>query len=168
MVAALRIAAALAEAKGASVMIARPSVLFVCRDNAGLSLLAEAVTMHFYPHVRAFSGATAAPASVDPAALACLEEAGIASSGLGSKPVEVFGLSGAPRVDVMVALVEEAHRAARRRPWTHPLRLRGWGFDDVTTLRDPSERLAAYRRLLPDLREAVTALVERGLCLRAA
>lgn len=149
-------------------MIARPSILFVCRDNAGLSLMAEALTMHLYARVRAFSAATAAPAPVDPALLECLEQDGVATAGLCAKPLEVFALTGAPRVDVMVALVDEAHRAARRLPWTHLLALRGWGFEDVSRLGEPAKRVAAYRRLLPRLRGAITDLVEEGLAPAAA
>lgn len=149
-------------------MISRPSVLFVCRDNAGLSLMAEALTMHLYAHVRAFSAATAAVAPVDPAMLECLEQKGVAADGLSSKPVELFALSGAPRVDAVVALVDDAHRAARRLPWMHLLRLRGWGFEDVSRLPEAPARRRAYHRLLPELRSAITALVERDLAPAAA
>ncbi|MFG1479861.1 hypothetical protein V5F53_14565 [Xanthobacter sp. V4C-4] len=149
-------------------MIARASILFVCRDNAGLSLMAEALTTHLHAGVRAFSAAMSAPAPVDAAALDCLERCGIAVDGLSAKPVEVFGLSGAPRVDMVVALVDEAHRAARRLPWMHPLRLRGWGFEDVSRVSDAQQRRRAYRCLLPLLREAVATLVEQELAPAAA
>jgi len=149
-------------------MISRPSVLFVCRDNAGLSLMAEALTMHLYARVRAFSAATTVAGPVDPAALDCLEREGVAIDGLSSKPVEVFALSGAPRVDAVVALVDEAHRAARRLPWMHLLRLRGWSFEDISRLPEPQERRRAYRRILPELRAAITALVEQDFALAAA
>ena len=149
-------------------MITRPSILFVCRDNAGLSLMAEALTMHLYARVRAFSAATAFAAPVDLAALDSLEREGVATNGLSSKPVEVFALSGAPRVDAVVALEEGAHRAARRLPWMHLLRLRGWGFEDVSRLPQPQERRRAYRRLLPELRDAITALVEQDFAPAAA
>ncbi|MDQ0506398.1 arsenate-mycothiol transferase ArsC [Xanthobacter agilis] len=149
-------------------MITRPSILFVCRDNAGLSLMAEALTMHIYARVRAFSAATALAGPVDGAALDCLERDGVAIDGLSSKPVELFGLSGAPRVDAVVALVPDAHRAARRLPWMHLLRLRGWGFEDVARLPDPQERRRAYRRMMPELRAAICALVERDLTPAAA
>lgn len=149
-------------------MISRPSILFICRDNAALSLMAEALTMHLYARVRAFSAATSAPAPVDAVALDCLERDGVAIDGLSAKPVEVFALSGAPRVDVVVALVEEADRAARRLPWMHPLRLRGWGFEDVSRLADPQARRRAYRHLLPQLRAAITTVVEQGLAPAAA
>lgn len=142
-------------------MIARPSILFVCRDNAGLSLMAEALTMHLSARVRAFSGAAEAPAPVDVAALEALHHEGIAADGLSSKPLELFGLSGAPRVDLVVALVDEAHRVARRLPWMHPLRLRSWAFEDVSRQGDAHQRRLGYRRLLPDLRAAIAGLVER-------
>ncbi|WP_454917901.1 arsenate-mycothiol transferase ArsC [Xanthobacter sediminis] len=130
--------------------------------------MAEALTMHLYVRVRAFSAAMATVRPVDPAMLECLEREGVAIDGLSAKPVEVFALSGAPRVDTVVALVDEAHRAARRLPWMHLLRLRGWGFEDISRLPEAQERRRAYRRLLPELRAAITALVEHDFALAAA
>lgn len=143
----------------ARAMIAKPSILFVCRDNSGLSLIAEAVTISADNRVRAFSAAAQGTAPVDIAALECLHAAGIAADGLSSKPVELFSLSGAPRVDLVVAMVDEAHKALRRLPWTHLLRLQGWGMEDVSRLNDPHQRRLAYRRVLPRVQHAVKALV---------
>lgn len=149
-------------------MISRPSILFLCRDNAGLSLMAEALTMHLYARVRAFSAATGFVAPADLAALETLEREGVATNGLLSKPVELFALDGAPRVDAVVALVDDAHRAARRLPWLHILRLRGWSFEDVSRLPDLQARRRAYRSLMPELRGAIHALVERDFAPAAA
>lgn len=148
----------------------RPSILFVCRDNAGLSLLAEAVSINTHGHVRAFSAAADTTAPVDIAVLECLHAARVPADGLSSKPVELFGFSGAPRIDLVVAMVEEAHHTVQRLPWQGLVRLKSWALEDISRLMDVHQRRLAYRRLLPRLRAAIGALVEEeaDLLARAA
>ncbi|MEP9349576.1 hypothetical protein [Xanthobacter sp. KR7-225] len=146
----------------------RPSILFVCRDNSGLSLMAEAIAIAAHSHVRAFSAAVAETAPVDIAAVECLHYARIPADGLSSKPVELFGFSGAPRVDVVVAMVDEAHQALGRLAWHQIARMERWTFDDVSCLRDVNQRRISYRRLLPRLKAAVRAVVDRAAALPVA
>lgn len=140
----------------------RPSILFVCRNNAGLSLMAEAIAISAAgtARARAFSAAAAATAPVDMVALECLAEARLPADGLSSKPMELFGFSGAPRIDLVVAMVEDAHHALQRLRWQGLVRLKAWAFDDVSRLGDARQRRDAYRRLLPRLRAAVHALLD--------
>ena len=150
------------------------SILFVCRDNSGLSLLAEAVAMNAQigspGRLRAFSAAASGTAPVDIAALECLHAARIPADGLSSKPVELFGFSGAPRIDLVVSMVEEAHHALQRLPWHGLVRLKSWALDDVSRLTDTHQRRLAYRTLLPRLKAAIRALAdeEPDLFARAA
>ncbi len=140
-------------------MIARPSILFVCPDNAGLSLMAEAIAIHAHPGVRAFSAGVRSVGQVDIAAMECLHLEQIPADGLSSKPLELFGLTGAPRVDVAVALVDGAHLALRHLMVGRLVRLERWGLDDVSRHRDMHSRRIAYREVLPSLKAAVAALV---------
>lgn len=146
----------------------RPSILFVCRDNSGLSLLAEAIAIAAEAPVRAFSAAGAETAPVDIAAVECLHHARIPADGLSSKPVELFGLSGAPRIDFVVAMVDEAHHALARLAWHQVARIERWTFDDISRLADVNQRRLAYRRLLPRLKAAVRAVVDRAALPAAA
>ncbi len=145
-------------------MIGKPSILFLCRDNSGISLMAEAIAMHFqnrlHKHVRAFSAAVGPTAPVDMVALECLHEAGLPADGLSSKPIELFALSGAPRVDVVVPLQADVHHAVAAMPWLHVLPVRVRVFEDIARMADSHERRQAYRRLLPALRQAVLDIVE--------
>ena len=146
-------------------MIAKPSILFLCRDNSGISLIAEAIAMHLqnrlHTHVRAFSAAVGPTAPVDAVALECLHEAGLPADGLSSKPIELFALSGAPRVDVVVPLQADVHHAVAAMPWLHLLPRRVRVFDDIARMTDAHQRRQAYRRLLPVLREVVLDIMER-------
>lgn len=137
----------------------KPSILFVCRDNAGLSLLAEAISNHTQPHLRAFSAGLSPHASVDMAAVECLHAEGVPADGLSCKPLEVFTLPGAPHIDAVISLVPSAHvsvASSALRP-QHRLHHR-WQMEDVSRLGDMHERRLAYRRLLPELRAAIGAL----------
>lgn len=146
----------------------RPSILFLCRDNSGLSLMAEAIAIARHGPVRAFSAAVAETAPVDLAAVESLHQAGIPADGLSSKPAELFGLTGAPRIDVVVAMVDEAHQALVRLAWNRAARVEHWTFDDVSRLGNVHGRRLAYRRLLPRLKAAVRAVADRAAGLPVA
>ena len=148
-------------------MTGRPTILFVCADNGGLSLLAEAVAFGAHPGVRAFSAAAGAPGDVDPALLSCLDAAGIPSDGLSAKPAGVFALSGAPRLDAVVVFGDEARRALRHLPFVGLLRVEAWRFSapgrpgDLSREPDERVRAAAYQRLLPEIGAAIADLEAR-------
>lgn len=82
-----------------------PLVLFLCRTNAGPSILAEAILRHLARgRVQAASAGEKAAARVSPHALECLAAHGIATAGLRPKAWgEHFG-SGRPPVRVLIAL----------------------------------------------------------------
>ncbi|QRG07672.1 hypothetical protein EZH22_04570 [Xanthobacter dioxanivorans] len=142
-------------------MTGRPTVLFVCPDNGGLSLLAEAVALKEHPELRVFSAAALTPGAVDPALVACLDAAGIPADGLSAKPAGVFALSGAPRLDVLVTFGDEARRALRRLPLLGLLHLETWHPVAVRHDGAAGWRRAAYRRLLPEIGAAIANLEAR-------
>lgn len=135
------------------------SVLFACRDNAGLSLLAEAIAHGHAPGLRAFSAGNSPAGTVDLAAVECLHAARVPADGLSSKPMELFALSGAPRIDVVVSLVEGVERDAQRlAERTRCAAHHRWRFEDVAAIAETHARRLAYRRLLPELSAAISAL----------
>jgi protein-tyrosine-phosphatase len=68
-----------------------PLVLFLCRSNTALSIMAEAILRHLArERVRAASAGSSPCAQVDPYALECLRERGIATRGLRSKGCDAF------------------------------------------------------------------------------
>ncbi|OYW35465.1 MAG: hypothetical protein B7Z45_06600, partial [Azorhizobium sp. 12-66-6] len=139
------------------------TVLFACRDNSGPSLLAEALANHTQPSVRAFSAGLDAETPVDLAAVECLHLEKIPADGLSAKPLELFSLIGAPRVDVIISLLgskqealhSEIERFAQR---CRGARLHRWHFEDIARIGDMHDRRLAYRQMLSRLRTAVGAL----------
>ncbi|MFG1465438.1 hypothetical protein V5F77_21375 [Xanthobacter sp. DSM 24535] len=146
----------------------KPSILFVCRDNAGLSLLAEAISNHTQPHLRAFSAGLMLQARVDLAAVECLHAEGVPADGLSCKPIEVFTLPGAPHIDAVVSLVQGARASVECSALRPSARHHHhWQMEDVSDLGDIHERRLAYRRLLPDLRAAIGVLGARTFAAAA-
>ncbi|MFG1373120.1 hypothetical protein V5F32_13170 [Xanthobacter oligotrophicus] len=148
-------------------MTGRPTVLFVCPDNAGTSLMAEAIALHGHRGLRPFSAAALVPGAVDPALIDCLEAARVPADGLSAKPAGVFSLSGAPRLDVVVALGAQAWRALRRQTFIGLLRFEFWQLPEVAPGEGLAARRTAYRTLMPDLDGAIGRLEER-IALRMA
>lgn len=140
-------------------MSQRPSILFACHDNSGLSLLAEAIVNHAHRQVRAFSAGINGSTAVDSAALGCLDAEGIPTDGLSSKPLELFGFSGAPRIDLVVSLVADAKERIERLTGTPRVAVETWTFEDLSGVTDPRRRRQAYGMVLPRLRAGIAALV---------
>lgn len=137
----------------------RPSILFACRDNSGLSLLAEAIVNHAHRQVRAFSAGIHGSSTVDAAAVECLNAEGIAADGLSSKPLELFGFSGAPRIDLVISMVADARDRIEHLTGTPRVAVETWTFEDLSGVANPRHRRQAYRMLLPRLRAGISELV---------
>ena len=118
-------------ARGASA----PLVLFLCRTNTALSIMAEAVLRHLAPQrVRAASAGDCPSVQVNPYALQCLEGRGIGTAGLRTKGCEVF--LGAYRSPVRVLItLSEVERATEK--WkqesVQPAKAH-WGMPDPSTV----------------------------------
>lgn len=145
-------------AAGLSSLPQRPSILFACRDNSGVSLLAEAIAHQTHHQLRAFSAGIHGSGAVDDALVECLESEGIPADGLSSKPMEVFGFSGAPRIDLVVALVAVARERIERLSGVARIPVETWSFADPTAVADPRRRRHLYRMMMPRLRAAISGL----------
>ena len=84
-----------------------PLVLFLCRSNATLSIMAEALLRHLaQERVRAASAGDSAAAEVSPYALECLRAHGIATEGLRSKAWGEFFGRNSPPIRFLIALCD--------------------------------------------------------------
>lgn len=94
-----------------------PLVLFLCRSNTAVSIMAEAICEHHaQERVRAASAGDRPAIQVNPYALECLRAHGVATRGLRSKPWgEFFGLYRAP-VRFIISLSEVD---AAKSNWDH-------------------------------------------------
>lgn len=118
-------------------------VLFLCSRNSARSIMAEALLNHlarspegggqrpvrFLAHS---AGRTpAADHQSHPMALRALQDAGVATEGLHSKNWDCFGLSGAPRMDLVITLCDQAVREPCP-AWPGQPATAHWSFPDPT------------------------------------
>ncbi|ACL60519.1 arsenate reductase ArsC [Methylobacterium nodulans] len=85
------------------------NVLFLCTHNSARSILAEALLNHLGGGCfRAFSAGSEGGPGPNPMTLKVLEAEGIPTAGLASKPWDVFAQPGAPVMDMIITVCDEA------------------------------------------------------------
>jgi protein-tyrosine-phosphatase len=137
------------------------AVLFVSRENAARSLLAEACLRHLgQSRFKVFSCGVPALSDGQPSewALLALKTAGMSIAGLRCKAWTDFTRSGAPRMDFVIALDQETsyqHPLWRGQPETAT-----WAYDPLVARKDKSMDLAlAALNTLHSLRRRIELLV---------
>ena len=89
------------------------NVLFLCTGNSARSILAEAIMNHRSKgRFKAFSAGSHPKGAVNPMALALLERMGLATEGLRSKDWNEFAEPGAPLLDFVFTVCDNAAREA--------------------------------------------------------
>ena len=137
-----------------------PLVLFLCRTNAAVSIMAEALLRHLAQgRVRAASAGATAGGGVNPSALECLTAHGIPTDDLFSKSWgRFFGYYGPP-IRVLITLCDTDIYAAKAQ----------WDHEAVRTVKahwptpDPEGAVGPERRLA--FEEVFETLEARIRCL---
>lgn len=133
-------------------------VIFVCTHNSARSIMAEALLREKGgDRYEAFSAGTKA-AEVRPLTLRVLEEAGLSTEGLRSKPIsELLG----ERFDYVVTVCDSARQDCPVFPGDGE-RLH-WSYDDPSAATGTeAERLAAFRRVFKAISARIDHFVIEG------
>ena len=122
------------------------NVLFLCTGNSARSILAEALLNHKgKPNFRAFSARSHPTGRVNAYAIRQLESAGLPTTGLRSKSWEEFEKPGAPRMDFVFTVCDNAAREVCT-VWPGQPVTAHWGVPDPAVVAGSSEQIArAFR-----------------------
>ena len=136
------------------------NVLFLCTGNSARSILAEALLNHKGKgRFKAYSAGSHPSGQPRPEALAQLVSAGISIEGLRSKSWDEFALPGAPEIDFVFTVCDNA--ASEQCPfWPgHPVTAH-WGISDPAAVKGtPDEIAKAFRDALNILHRRIDLLL---------
>jgi protein-tyrosine-phosphatase len=142
------------------------NVLFLCTHNSARSILAEALLNHMAKgasgtQFKAFSAGSSPRENQqpNPLALQVLQSAGIATDALRSKTWDEFATSGAPHMDLVITVCDNA--AGEVCPyWPGQPATAHWGYADPSEVQGTEEeRLAAFRNTLHMIQKRLQLLV---------
>lgn len=145
-------------------MKGRYNVLFLCTGNSARSIMAEAILNHKgQPRFQAYSAGSHPSGRVHPAALRQLEEAQLPTVGLRSKGWEEFGKPGAPHLDFVFTVCDNAAREVCP-VWPGQPTTAHWGVPDPAAVTgSPEQRARAFRDVFVVLDRRVSLFVSLPL-----
>lgn len=144
------------------------NILFLCTGNSARSIMAEAYMNHKgAPRWRAYSAGSKPTGKPNPFALETLAAHGITPDAPRSKSWDEFAGAGAPHMDVVVTVCDNA--AGETCPiW--PVRPGGqapaklhWSFPDPAAAQgSDDEKRAAFQQVFSDIRARIDALLKES------
>lgn len=136
------------------------NVLFLCTGNSARSILGEALLNQLGgDRFRGFSAGSHPKGQVNPMALEVLSQNGIPTEGLRSKSWDEFAVPGAPNMDFVFTVCDNA--AGETCPlWPgHPMSAH-WGIEDPADVEGPDfKRRAAFEDALRYMKNRVEAFI---------
>ena len=140
------------------------NVLFLCTGNSARSVLGEALLNHVGEgRFKAYSAGSHPKGAVNPMTLEVLREAGIATGGLRSKAWDEFAVEGAPVMDFVFTVCDDA--AGEACPvWPGQPMTAHWGIEDPARVEGSEfQRKAAFEQALTFMRNRIAAFVNLPL-----
>ena len=135
-------------------------MLVLCTGNSARSILSEALIRHHGGgRFAAFSAGSRPAGRVNPLAVQVLEEHGVPAADLRSKSWDEYARAGAPPMDIVITVCDNAAgEACPLWPGT-PARVH-WGLPDPAAVRgSAAEQLAAFRETYRRVERRVKQLV---------
>jgi protein-tyrosine-phosphatase len=131
------------------------NVLFLCTGNSARSILAEVVMNHWARgRFNAYSAGSFPKGAVHPDALALLESIHLPTEGLRSKSWSEFAQAGAPVMDFVFTVCDQA--AGEMCPvWPGNPISAHWGVPDPAAVEDPVKRRQAFKTALRELENRI-------------
>ena len=136
------------------------NVLFLCTHNSARSIMAEALLNHLGAgRFQAFSAGSEGGPGPRPMALKVLQAEGIPTDGLSSKTWDVFAQPGAPVMDLVITVCDQA--AGEACPlWPGQPITAHWGIEDPSDVQGSDiERERAFVTALRYLRNRINVLL---------
>lgn len=124
------------------------NVLFLCTGNSARSIMAERLLAHWgKDKFNAFSAGSHPTGLVNPLAIKSLTNHGLSVEGLRSKSWEEFAVAGAPVMDFVFTVCDNA--AGESCPiWLGQPMTAHWGVEDPAAVEGAEEKkLAAFNRI---------------------
>jgi arsenate reductase len=136
------------------------NVLFLCTGNSARSILAESLLNHLgQGRFRAFSAGSFPKGAVHPLALELLRKRGIGIEGLRSKSWDEFATPGAPALDFVITVCDNA--AGELCPiWPGKPTTAHWGIADPAAVEGSAEQKSqAFRTAMYHLEVRIRGLL---------
>ena len=136
------------------------NVLFLCTGNSARSILFEALLNQLgQGRYQAFSAGSQPAGKVNPFALQVLEKAGISTSGLRSKSWDEFAAPGAPSMDLVITVCDNA--AGEVCPfWPGQPATAHWGYPDpAAATGSDAEKLAVFERTMRAIKQRLDIFI---------
>lgn len=137
-------------------MADRPyNVLFLCTGNSARSILAEALlNRDGGDRFRAYSAGSFPKGDVHPMSLDLLSSLGFDTGGLRSKSWDEFAKAGAPEIDFIFTVCDDANGEVCPVWPGHPMTAH-WGIEDPAAVTGPGQR-DAFVRAMTYLRQRIS------------
>jgi arsenate reductase len=137
------------------------NVLFLCTGNSARSILAESMLNHWGKgRFHAFSAGSFPKGQVHPLAIDLLKRTNLPSEGFRSKSWDEFAAPGAPPIDFIFTVCDNA--AGEVCPlWPGKPMTAHWGIEDPAAARgSDAQKAFAFRKALNELETRIKLLVQ--------